>query len=206
MDLAFEQLLAEHNQAFKDSEVYSNWMPDDGEYIVSLVKFDAGQKEKDGAKTAWYKLTGRIEDVQDEKLNGREFLVNWYRSSAYGILKGDARILSGNPDLDDLKEAYEVLEASVGLVVRLKVRTSRSRKDGKDYTNCYILEVINTTTEVSAGDVDQTPVEAAVEAADPIEIPAEAPVAVALGDNPNVPSEADLTGVPAEVPAEAPTE
>ena len=52
MDLAFEQMLAEHNQAFKDSEVYSNWMPDDGEYIASIVKFDSGQKEKDGTKTA----------------------------------------------------------------------------------------------------------------------------------------------------------
>jgi len=159
MDLGFEQLLAEHNQAFKESEVYSNWMPDDGDYIASIVKFDSGEKAKDGVKTAWYKLTGRIEDVQDEKLNGKEFLINFYRSSAYGILKGDARLLSGNPLLDDLKEAYEVLEASVGMVVRVKVVTSFSDKYKKDFTNCYIQEVINTTTEASAeGVVDPDPV------------------------------------------------
>ena len=163
MDLAFEQLLAQHNQAFKESEVYSNWMPPDGEYIASLVKFDSGQKEKDGVKTAWYKLTGRIEDVMDEKLNGKEFLVNFYRSSAYGILKGDARLLSGNPLLDDLKEAYEVLEASVGTVIRVKVITSFSDKYKKDFTNCYIQEVIDTTTETSAEDVSDAPDPAPIE-------------------------------------------
>lgn len=172
MDLAFEQLLAEHNQAFKESEVYSNWMPPDGDYIASIVKFDSGEKAKDGVKTAWYKLTGRIEDVQDEKLNGKEFLINFYRSSAYGILKGDARLLSGNPLLDDLKEAYEALEASVGTVVRVKVVTSFSDKYKKDFTNCYIQEVINTTTETSA-----EPVEGQTDVQDeaPAEVPAEAP-------------------------------
>ena len=171
MDLNFEQMLSEHNQAFKEAEVYSNWMPPDGEYIASLVKFDAGEKEKDEVRTAWYKLTGRIEDVQDEKLNGKEFLVNFYRSSAYGIMKGDARILSGNPLLDDLKEAYEALEASVGSVVRVKIITSFSDKYKKDFTNCYIQEVINTTTETSAGDI---PNEAGLD-----EAPAEVPVDVA---------------------------
>jgi hypothetical protein len=178
MDLAFEQLLAEHNQAFKESEVYSNWMPPDGDYIVSIVKFDSGQKVKDGVKTAWYKLTGRIEDVQDEKLNGKEFLVNFYRSSAYGILKGDARILSGNPLLDDLKEAFEVLEASINMVLRVKVSTSFSDKYKKDFTNCYIREVINTTTETSAEPVEgqtENPDPAPIEAS--AEVPAEVPTA-----------------------------
>lgn len=185
MDLAFEQLLAEHNQAFKDSEVYSNWMPPDGDYIVSLVKFDSGQKEKEGTKTAWYKLTGRIEDVQDEKLNGKEFLVNFYRSSAYGILKGDARILSGNPLLDDLKEAYEVLEASVGTVLRVKVSTSFSDKFKKDFTNCYIQEVINTTaapaeeqTETTAPGRVLEPAGVAPAEIPVTEVPAEAPPVV----------------------------
>ncbi len=110
MDLNFEQLLAQHNQDFKESEVYSNWMPPDAEYIVSLIKLETGIKEKDQVKTGWWKLTGRIEDVQDAKLNGKEFCVGFYRSTAYGILKGDARILSSNPHLNDLAEAHTVLE------------------------------------------------------------------------------------------------
>ncbi len=181
MDLAFEQLLAEHNQDFKDSEVFSNWMPDDGGYIVSLIKFDYGQKVKDGAKTAWYKLTGRIEDVQDEKLNGKEFLVNFYRSSAYGILKGDARIVSGNPHLDDLKEAVEILEASPGTVVRVDVITSFSDRYKKDFTNCYIREVINTTTEASAEEVPLTDDPATVAVETPAEVPAEVPTEAPAG-------------------------
>ena len=180
MDLAFEQLLAEHNQDFKDSEVYSTWMPDDGDYIVTLVKFDSGSKVKDGVKTAWFKLTGRIEDVQDENLNGKEFLVNFYRSTAYGILKGDARILSGNPNVNDLKEAFVILESSIGTVIQVRVSTSFSEKYKKDFTNCYIREVINTTTEASAEDVsdaaDPAPVTAPVEDED--EVAQEAPVVI----------------------------
>ena len=71
MDLNFEQMLAEHNQNFKESEVYSDWMPDDGEYIVSLIKLAKGSSTKDGVNVVWWRLTGRIEDVQDEKLNRR---------------------------------------------------------------------------------------------------------------------------------------
>ena len=178
MDLNFEQLLANHNQEFKEAEVFSNWMPDDGEYIVSIVKSDKGISSKDGTDLAWWKLTGRIEDVQDEKLNGREFSVGYYTSRAYGILKGAARVLSENSDLDDLGEADAVLEASPGQVLRVEVRTSISRKNGKEYTNCFILEVINTTTETSA------------------EVSAEVPGTVGDASDSGIPAEAP----PAEVP------
>ena len=204
MDLNFEQLLAEHNQSFKESEVYSDWMPDDGEYIATILKLVKGTTVKDAVTTAWWRLTGRIEDVQDEKFDGREFSVGYYTSKAYGILKGAARVLSGNAELNDLREAHAVLAASPGSVLRVKIRTSTSKKNGKDYTNCFILEVINTTTEASAEELPLT----------------DDQVEVAPGDNPNIPTEADLpstpeTGAeveapvdpaPLEVPAEAPTE
>lgn len=189
MDLSFEQLLAEHNQAFKESEVYSDWMPDDGEYIATILKLAKGKTTKDGVTSAWWRLTGRIEDVQDEKLNGKEFSVGYYTSKAYGILKGAARVLSGNAELDDLGEAHAVLEASPGSVLRVRIRTSRSKKDGKDYTNCYILEVIDTTTETSAEDVSN--------ATDPA--PIEAPVEVDVAPEAMIGDAVD-SGVPAEAP------
>ena len=189
MDLNFEQLLAAHNSEFKEAEVFSNWMPDDGEYIASIVKFDKGISSKDGDNLGWWKLTGRIEDVQDEKLNGREFPVGYYTSKAYGILKGAARILSGNSELNDLGEAHAVLEASPGLVLRVKVRTSISKKNGKEYTNCFILEVINTTTETVTDPEGQDVVTE-------VDVAAQAPVEVV---DATIPAEA-----PAEVPAEAP--
>ena len=192
MDLNFEQLLAQHNQEFKEAEVYSSWMPDDGEYIVSIVKFDKGISTKDGDNLGWWKLTGRIEDVQDEKLNGKEFTVGYYTSKAYGILKGAARVLSGNSELNDLAEAHAVLEAAPGSVLRVKVRTSISKKNGKEYTNCFILEVINTTEATIADELPTTTAKDGVYAETPAPVVNEA-------DNPVNPVE-----VPAEVPAEAP--
>lgn len=175
MDLNFEQLLATHNQEFKESEVFSNWMPPDAEYIVSLVKLDTGTFAKDGVSLPWWRLTGRIEDVQDEKLNGKEFSVGYYTSRAFGILKGAVQALSGEA-IDDLPQADAELEASLGKVIRAKVATSKSKKDGKDYTNCYIQEVIDTT-------VAEAPAEAAVETVDgsiPVETQAEPTLADAI--------------------------
>uniref|UniRef100_A0A6M3J7V1 Uncharacterized protein n=1 Tax=viral metagenome TaxID=1070528 RepID=A0A6M3J7V1_9ZZZZ len=153
MDLNFEQMLAEHNQNYREAEVYTDWMPPDGEYIISLIKLDKGTSSKDGENLVWWKLTGRIEDVQDEQLNGKEFSVGYYTSRAFGILKGAVNVLSGGT-INDLGQANAVLEAAVGLVIRGKVRTSISRKNGKEYTNCFILDVINTTPETSVEPVD----------------------------------------------------
>ncbi len=187
MDMAFEQLLAQHNQEFKEAEVFSGWMPDDGDYIASLVKLESGQKTKDGAVIGWWKLTGRIEDVADEKLNGKDFTVGFYTSKAYGILKGAARTLANNPHLDDLAEAHAVLEAAIGDVVSVRVKTSWSDRHKKDFTNCYIQEVINTTTEASAEDVPVDGSDVGVGPA-PVE---EAPATI--GDAPD-------SGIPAEAP------
>ena len=194
MDLNFEQLLAQHNQEFKEAEVYSSWMPPDEDYIVSLIKLETGQKTKDGVATAWWKLTGRIEvektcpqDVQQaDKLAGKEFTVGFYTSKAYGILKGAARTLANNPQLDDLAEAHAVLEAAIGDVVRVRIKTSWSDKYKKDFTNCYILDVIN-TTEASA---EETP----------------RPDDGYSDETPAVEPDGITEEAPAEVPAEAPTE
>jgi len=152
MDLNFEQMLAEHNQEFKEAEIFNDWMPPDGDYIVSLIKLNHGTSTKNNAGLVWWNLRGRIEDVQDEKLNGEEFTVGYYTSKAFGIMKGAVKVLAGK-EISDLAEAHTILEASLGKVATVRVRTSRSRKDGKDYTNCFILNVIDTETETSAGEV-----------------------------------------------------
>jgi len=167
MDLNFEQMLATHNQEFKDAEVYSSWMPADGEYIVSLIKLDKGSTSKDGKDLLWWKLTGRIEDVQDEKLNGKEFTVGYYTSRAFGILKGAVNMLTGEP-IDDLAEAHAALDAAIGSVIRAKVTTSFSEKYKKDFTNCYIQEVIDTTAgTASAEEVTEEMAPTPVEVVDP---------------------------------------
>ncbi len=178
MDLNFEQMLASHNQEFKEAEVYSNWMPPDGEYIVSLVKLDHGTSSKDGTDLVWWNLKGRIEDVQDEKLNGKEFTVGYYTSKVFGILKGAVKMLAGEV-INDLAEAHTILEASVGKIIRAKVDTTFNKKHQKDFTNCYIQEVINTTTEASAEPETETAcdVSNAVDPA-PGDVAQEAPVVI----------------------------
>ncbi len=181
MDLNFEQLLANHNQNYKEAEVFSSWMPPDGEYIASLIKLDKGTSKKGDVDLLWWKLVGRIEDVQDEKLNGKEFTVGFYTSKAYGMLKGAIKDLTGDL-IQDLKEAHTILEASIGKIIRVKVKTAFSDKYKKDFTNCYIQEVIDATVEASAEPTAEVPAQD-VEA--PVDVPAE---------------------VPADVPAEAPPE
>lgn len=189
MDLNFEQLLASHNQEFKEAEVYNNWMPPDGEYIASVVKLTTGSSTKDGVDLVWWRLTGRIEDVQDEKLNGKEFSIGYYTSKAFGILKGAVKTLAGQI-IHDLAEAHIILEASIGKVLRVKVdtRPGKGANAGKEFTNCYIQEVIDTSAEtvgaaISADNVPDVANPAPIEA--PAEYPAdgtplEAPVEVPL--------------------------
>lgn len=150
MDLNFEQMLAQHNQEFREAEVYSNWMPPDGEYIVTLIKLDKGTSNKNGENLVWWNLKGRIEDVQDEKLNGKEFTVGYYTSKVFGILKGAVKTLAGDI-INDLADAHVVLENSIGQIVRVKIDTTFNKKHQKDFTNCYIQEVINTTTSTVEG-------------------------------------------------------
>jgi len=182
MDVNFEQLLAKHNQEFKDAEVYNDWMPDDGEYIVTVLKQDEGSTSKDGVEILWWKLIGRIEDVQNEKLNGKEFTVGYYTSKAYGILKGAARTISGNSELDDLAEAHEALANTIGTVLRVKVQTKpgKGANAGREFTNCYIQEVLNTEI-VEEGEVPvdaAEPVEVAVEQEASVEVATVAPPTV----------------------------
>lgn len=166
MEIGFEQLLAQHNQEFKDAEVFNNWMPPDGEYIVSLTKLAHDTLSKDGKDLIWWRLTGVIEDVADAELHGKEFSVGYYTSKAYGILKGAVKTLAGKV-IQDLAEAHIVLESSLGKIVRVKVETrpGKGTNEGKNFTNCYIQEVMKTTEAVSAEDVS-TEV-AAVEAVEP---------------------------------------
>ncbi len=171
MDLNFEQLLAKHNQDYKEAEVFSSWMPPDGDYITTLIKLNNGSTTKKDVELLWWKLVGRIEDIQDEKLNSKEFTVAFLTSKLFGKLKGVVKDLTGEL-IQDLKEAHILLEKSIGNIVRVKVSTEISKQNGKEYTNCYIQEVIVATTETSAEDVSNATTPA------PVEVPAEAPVEV----------------------------
>lgn len=142
-DFNFEAMLAEFNASYKDASEFSDWMPEDGEYIVTVLKCDKGVAEKEGkSKMGWWKLIARIEAPEDEKLNGQEFSLGFYNTNAMGILKGQARALNDGDTVESLEDANRVFAESVGRILRVKVATSTSSKNGREYTNCYVQEVI----------------------------------------------------------------
>jgi hypothetical protein len=144
----FEQLLAAHQanlkQQYDDAEEYSDWMPDDGEYTVTIVKCAKGVSTKKDQNNPlfWWKLTGRIEAGDNAAaILGQEFSLGFYNTNAPGIMKGQAKALNGGDPVpfDDLDTVFK---GAVGKVLQVKVATTKSAKNGQDYTNCYIQEVV----------------------------------------------------------------
>ena len=152
-DLNFESLLATYNQDFKDAEEFGqDWYPPDAEYVASIIGCKKGVSTKKDSPVGWWKVTARIEDAADEDLDGKEFCLGFYRTSAMGILKSGARALNGGEPVGSLPDANEVFEGSVGQIVRVKVTTTH-KDDGRSFTNCYVQEVL-ATEEVADTPVD----------------------------------------------------
>lgn len=153
----FEQLLAQHNAALKqgydEAAEYSDWMPDDGEYIVSRIKCTKGVSTKKDPNNPmfWWKPVVRIE--ADPALMGQEFVLGFFNTNAPGIMKREARALNHGtlPSFDELDGVF----TRIGEIIRVEVRTATSKKDGKDYTNCYVKEVI--ATEAVAEETTEPP-------------------------------------------------
>jgi hypothetical protein len=141
-DVSFEQILAAQNSEFAQAEVYSTWMPPDGEYVVQVKKVTKGSSTEDAGPMPWWKMTGKILVEQDPKLKGAEFTIGFFNRKKYGMMKGAAQVISGKQVMDNLKEASDVILASEGKVLKVKVET-RDTKRGK-FTGCDIIQVIQT--------------------------------------------------------------
>jgi len=143
----FEVLLAAHNANLKkqydEAEEFSNWMPDDGKYTVTVLKCARGVSTKSDPNNPmfWWKPTVRIEAGDKPELIGEEFALGFFNTNAPGIMKSRAKELNGGVPVafDDLGGVFQ---GSVGKILNVKVDTATSTKNGKDYTNCYIEEVV----------------------------------------------------------------
>lgn len=138
-----DQLLAEHNEAFMEAEVFDDWMPPEAEYIVAVTdsKRDMKDDTNSGKKLAWFRLKGQIADENDPTVHGRSFTVGYWTSKAYGIFKGAMQTLKGEP-IEGIQEAVEVFDNAVGLILRVKVGSRFSKKHGKDFPEIKILGVL----------------------------------------------------------------
>lgn len=144
-DMDFERMLAQYHENLKtqydDAEEFSDWMPDDGEYIVTVLKCNKGVSTKKDPNNPmfWWKPMVRIEAVEREDLNGQEFALGFFNTNYPGIMKSQAKALNGGVAVS-FGDLDRVFMESIGKVLRVKVATSN-----KGYKNCYVQEVIPMT-------------------------------------------------------------
>jgi len=149
-DLNFEQMLAAHHATLKanydEAEEFSDWMPPDGDgYVVTVIKCSKGVSTKTDPQNPlfWWKPIARIEDVANPDLNGQEFALGFFNSNNPGIMKSQVKALnSGDPV--SFEEIDGVFSNSPGKILRVNIKTTKSKKNGQDYTNCFIQEVLAT--------------------------------------------------------------
>lgn len=161
-DLDFERALAQHNEEYRQAEEFGDdWFPDDAEYIVVFAGLKKGAKAQDDSDTplVWWRLACRIDDVANPQLHGREFPIS-LNSRLWGLVKAQTRKLNGGQAAATPEEADKILEAAVGNVGKVEVVTTVSKKNGREYTNAYVREMIATTDgrEQSNGEME-TPAE-----------------------------------------------
>ncbi len=144
-DISFEALLAAHNQEYADAEVFSQWQPPPGEYVVIVEKLDTGVTAQEEAEDMmWWSLRCMI--VDEGSLFQKKFSI-FSSSKALGIFKGLVEALNGGEPVEGgLVEAHAVMEGAVGSALRIESTSSFSKKDKRDYINIAILEVLQTET------------------------------------------------------------
>jgi len=144
-DLNFSQLLAEQNQAYQDAKEFNDWMPDDGEYVIAITACDTGVSMKDEIPMLWWKHTAEIVAGEDvESVLGKVFTSGFFTSKGFGQAKSQTKVLNGGDTPETVEALNEVLSASVGIVVKVEIKTTVSKKNGREYTNCYYREVLDT--------------------------------------------------------------
>ena len=156
-DLNFTQLLAEHNQAYQDAKEYNGWMPLDGEYVIVITENDTGVKVTDGVPLLWWKQTAEIAAGDDvENVLGKAFTSGFFTSKGFGQAKSQAKVLNGGETPDSAEALNAVFAASVGKVIRCEIKTTISKKNGREYTNCYYREVLEEQTTEGGAPTEPT--------------------------------------------------
>lgn len=154
-DIGFEQLLAQHNQEYKDAKEFSDWMPPDGEYVILVKDCDRGSKEKDGSTMLWWKHTAEVvagdnqDACRDKEGNPREFGSMFVSSNNYGMAKSTAKILNGGTSPASSADLDRVLMGAQGQIIKVKIAT-KAGKNGQEYTNTYYQELVDADVPAEA--------------------------------------------------------
>ncbi len=160
-DISFEALLAAHNQEYAEAEVFSQWQPPPGKYVVLVEKLDTGSTaQEEGDDMMWWSLRCMI--IDEGSLFKKRFSI-FSSSKALGIFKGIVEALNdGEPVEGGLKEAHAVMENAVGAALEIEATTTFSKKAQREFTNIAILKVLETKVEVGTA-------ESTVDAPEPVD-------------------------------------
>lgn len=151
-DINFEQMLARYNQDYREAEAFgADWMPPDNDYTIVVTKVKKGVTVKNDQQVGWWKLTGKIDEIANPKLHGKEFPIGFYRTTGMGFLKSAAKALNDGESVNSLTEADKIFSTAEGLVLQVRVTTT-TKDDGRVFTNSYIQEVIQVLDVDSATD------------------------------------------------------
>lgn len=143
-DINFEALLAQHNKDYKEAKEYSDWMPDDGDYVILVKLCEHGAKEQEDGTMLWWRHTATVvagdgwESIQD-----KEFTSLRASSYNYGMAKTNAKILNGGVAPSSSADLDRVFMGAQGKLIKASIRTSVSKKNGQEYTNCYYKELVD---------------------------------------------------------------
>lgn len=135
-DPKFLDLIMHTASEFESADAFSDWMPDNGDYVVLLTKVAKGAFQTDGAQQWYVRLTGKILAEGNPELDQREFTVGYYTGRAPGVFKSAVAVLAGRV-VNNIREAVDIVDASVGAVVSVNVSTN-----AKGYKNTRITKLI----------------------------------------------------------------
>lgn len=142
-DINFEAILAAHNEECRSAKEYNSWCPDDGEYTVLVTGCEKGVSTKGETPMLWWQHTLKILAGDDPAVIDREF-TNSFFSSSYGTAKRQARVCGSIPEGVEIDANIldQALMGAAGVILKAEVKTTVSKKNGKEYTNTYYQEVI----------------------------------------------------------------
>jgi hypothetical protein len=153
-DSSFEALLAQHNADYAQAQAFDNWMPDDGEYValISEVSTDTFIDDQTKRPSPSWRVTGQLLAPDMPDIDKKKFLLGmWRKPTQFGMMKTVAKLLAKADEVDEveasLKKASEVLMASQGTVVQIRISTT---KDG--YKRVNILKVVDAGGTTAASD------------------------------------------------------
>jgi hypothetical protein len=147
----YANALASISKEFADAQVFSSWMPPDGDYAVLVTEADTGISKKSGqADMLWWRLTCQIESEGDPSLHNKTFSIA-YNSLAIFNLKAALAALEGSI-IDDVSQASRILQETVGNTLLVRVTRGQAKKTGKKFIGTDILEVIAKGEPVPVGE------------------------------------------------------